>query len=88
MDKEFIYNGERRKLSEVIDYSKEDMFDRLIAASHLFGLNNVVKASFGDKFDEEGNKIDVNQCLYSDYVEGVLAKKYELKNIYENQFAK
>lgn len=88
LDKEFTYKGERRKLSEVIDYSKEDMFDRLIAASHLFGLNNVVTAAFGDKFDKDGNKIDVNQYLYSDYVEDVLAKKYELKNTYENKYSK
>lgn len=83
-DKYFIdTDGTRRSIWQVLDYSEETQ-NRLLIAMHLFGINNVTDAVFGNKIDSEtGKKVSVEQYIYSDYVEDVLNKMYELKNTYE-----
>lgn len=75
-------DGVRKSVWQVLDYSDE-MQKRLIIASHLFGVNNVVDAVFGRAYDNNGNKVSLEDYINCGYVEDVMDKTYELINTYE-----
>ena len=81
-DKRFVdTDGQTKTIWTTLEYSKE-MQNRLVIASHLFGMTNVVNAVYG-RPSEKGVLVPIEKYIYSDYVEGVLDKMYELKNTYE-----
>ena len=77
-------DGERRSIWQVLDYSEETQ-NRLIIASHLFGVNNITNAVF-NRPNSKGKVVAIEEYLHCDYVEDVLDKMHELKNTYENNF--
>lgn len=86
-DKKFTdIDGKRKTIWTTLEYS-EDMQNRLIIASHLYGMTNVVDSIYDRNYYEDDNgqkhKIPLSKYIYSDYVEDVLDKMYELKNTYE-----
>lgn len=79
--KQFVdYDGEIRGVWEVLPYS-EDTQVRLIVACHLFGVGNVIDAIF----ERQANGDDINEYIYSQYVNDVLCKRNELKAKYGTQ---
>ena len=78
-------DGKYKTIWTTLKYS-EDMQNRLIIASHLFGIDNVVDSIYDRNYDEEQKRyISLDEYIYSDYVEDVLDKMYELKNTYEQE---
>lgn len=77
-------DGERRCVWNVLDYSEETQ-NRLIIATHLFGIDNITNSVFG-RANSSGKVIAIDKYLYCDYVEDVMDKMQELKNNYEQNF--
>lgn len=76
-------SGKRISVWQRVEYS-EEMQLRLIIASHLYGINNVVDSVFERNYDsEEGRYIGINEYIYGDYTNDVLDKYYELCDKYE-----
>ena len=85
-DKYFIdIDGTKRSVWDEISYT-EDMQNRLIIASHLFGVNNVVDSVFERNYDKDGNLIPINKYIYSKYVEDVLDKAITLSSKYNYNY--
>ena len=80
-DKKFEYNGEMYCIWDNIAFSRENQ-NKLIIASHLFGIGNIVDASKG--VQKDGHNIDY--YLNSKYVQKVLDKTEELKSKYISEF--
>ena len=81
-DKYFIdTDGTKRSVWEKIEFTEEKQI-RLIIASHLFGVNNVVDSVFGRNYDKDGKLIPIRDYMYSDYVEDVMDKMVELEILY------
>lgn len=75
-------DGARRSVWQVLEYS-EEMQIRLIIASHLFGVNNVIDSIFGRNYDKNGKLIPINDYIYCGYVGDVMCKTEELICTYE-----
>ena len=78
------FNKDRGKSSvwDTIEYS-EDLQERLIIATHLFGIGNM-EDSIYKRPNQKGNIVPLKDYIYSDYVEDVLAKKQELIHNYKH----
>ena len=77
-------DGQKRSVWDEIEYTEENQ-QRLLIASHLFGINNVVDSVFGRNYDKDGKLIKISEYLYCDYVEGVLDKMVELDYTHNSQ---
>ena len=84
--KSFDESRGKKSVWDKLEYS-EDLQERLIIATHLFGIGNI-EASIDKRANNKGKIVPLKDYVYSDYVEDVLAKKNELKNIYENEYSK
>ena len=78
------FNKDRGKSSvwDKLEYS-EELQERLIIATHLFGIGNM-EDSIYKRCNEDGVIVTLEDYIYSDYVEDVLAKKQELINTYKH----
>ena len=82
------FNKDRGKSSvwDKLSYT-EDLQERLIIATHLFGIGNMT-ASIDNRPNEDGKIVPLKDYVYSDYVEDVLAKKQELINNYKHNLSR
>lgn len=66
----------------------DEMQDRLIIASQLFGINNVVNSVFDRNYNEKEKRyIPLKEYVDSSYTNDVMNKFNELVDKYENQIA-
>lgn len=80
--KHFNKNRGKASVWDTIEYS-EDLQERLIIATHLFGIGNM-EASIYKRPNQKGKIVPLKEYIYSDYVEDVLAKKQELIHNYKH----
>ena len=86
-DKTFVdKDGARKSVWDTIPYT-EEMQVRMIVATHLYGIGNMLDAVY-QRPNVEGKIVPLDDYIYSDYVEDVLDKTYELKNTYNRSLAK
>ena len=83
--KSFDKSRDKYSVWEKLDYS-EDLQERLIIATHLFGIGNM-EDSIYERPNNDGEIVPLKDYIYSDYVEDVLAKKHELINTYNSNLA-
>ena len=69
-----------------LDYS-EEMQNRLLIASYFWGMGNVTNAVFG-RPNEDGVIVPLEKYIYSEHVEKILDKTYELIDTYENNLSR
>ncbi len=55
---------------------------KLVIASHLFGLDNVIDSVFERNYDEYGKLIPLSRYINSEYVNTILEKTEDLKSTY------
>lgn len=84
--KDFNKNRGKSSVWDKLEYS-EDLQERLIIATHLFGIGNM-EASIKNLPNEDGKIVPPKDYVYSDYVEDVLAKKHELINTYRHKLSR
>ena len=84
--KSYDKNRGKKSVWDKLEYS-EDLQERLIIATHLFGIGNMEDSIYKCP-NQNGEIVPLKDCVYSDYVEDVLAKAQELKLTYGNNYTK
>lgn len=80
-DRKFTVQGSTYCLSDKISYDG-DTITKLAVASHLFGIGNIAKATYG--VHENGDTI--GEYLNSQYVKDVMSKAQQLKLTYGDKY--
>lgn len=79
-NKKFEYYGEMYCIWDNVPFTKSNQI-KLIIASHLYGIGNIVDASKGVQKDGH----DINYYINSNYVQDILEKTEELKSKYKSE---
>ena len=84
--KSFSKDRGKSSVWDKLEYS-EDLQERLIIATHLFGIGNL-EAAIYKRPNNNGEVVPLKDYVYSDYVEDVLAKKQQLVNKYKHNLSR
>ncbi|MFQ6724304.1 MAG: hypothetical protein ACLRFE_03105 [Clostridia bacterium] len=86
-DRKFIdEDGVKKCIWDTVEYS-EEMQTRMVIATHFYGIGNMLDAIY-NRPNEQKKIIPLDNYIYSDYVEDILAKTNELIDTYENNLTR